>query len=69
MFNKYKLEFEKAQAALQKAVDELDIKKRHTTATQEAFDKAKKRIDELRDAKIVNDKDRARRQASITHTN
>jgi len=68
-FNKYKLEFEKAQAALQKAVDELDIKKRHTTATQEAFDKAKKRIDDLRDQKIANDKDRARRQASISHTN
>lgn len=67
-FNKYKLEYEKAQAALQKAVDELDIKKRHTSATQEAFDKAKKRIDELRDSKVANDKDRARRQASITTT-
>lgn len=67
-FNKYKLEYEKAQAALQKSLDELDIKKKHTHATQEAFDKAKQRIDSLRNQKIVNDKDRARRQASITAT-
>lgn len=65
-FNKAKLELEKAQAALQKSLDELDIKKRHTASTQEAFDKAKQRIDELRDQKISNDKERARRQASIT---
>jgi hypothetical protein len=67
-FNRAKEAYEKTQAALSKALDELDIKKKHTTATQEAFDNAKKRIDQLRDQKVENDKDRARRQASLTTT-
>lgn len=65
--NKAKLAHEKATAALQKATEELDIKKRHTTATTESYDKIKAKIDSLREEKITNDKDRARRHASISH--
>ncbi|UZJ57170.1 hypothetical protein CBS101457_006490 [Exobasidium rhododendri] len=64
--NKAKLSQEKANAALEKAAEELDIKKKHTSATSDAYEKIKKRIESLRSEKIKNDADRARRQASIS---
>lgn len=59
---------EKAAAVLQKAKEELDIKKNHTSSVTKSYDNVKAKIDEHRNAKIANDKDRARRQASMGHT-
>lgn len=59
---------EKAAAALQKAKEEMDIKKNHTSSVTKSYDNVKAKIDEHRNAKIANDKDRARRQASMGHT-
>ena len=65
--NKAKLAQEKTSAALAKAVEELDIKKRHTEATNSSYETIKKKLDDLRNTKIANDQDRARRSAGM-HT-
>ncbi|PWY97142.1 hypothetical protein BCV70DRAFT_80900 [Testicularia cyperi] len=63
--SKAKAEHEKYAAELAKAVEDLDIKKRHTATTHEGYENAKKKIDELRAQKALNDKERATRSAQM----
>jgi len=66
--SRYTTEHDKAAADLEKANEDLEIKKRHTASTQEGYEKAKAHIDELREKKAGNDKDRARRASSMHGT-
>lgn len=63
--SKAKAEHEKYAAGLAKAIEDLDIKKRHTESTREGYENAKKRIDELRNQKTVNDQARSRQAAEL----
>ncbi|SPO29439.1 related to DNA binding protein Ncp1 [Ustilago trichophora] len=63
--SKAKAEYEKYAAELAKAVEDLDIKKRHTESTRVGHETAKKHIDELRNQKTVNDQARSRQAAAI----
>lgn len=66
--SKYTAEHDKTAADLEKAKEDLEIKKRHTASTTEGYEKAKAHIDELRETKAKNDKDRARRASSMHGT-
>ncbi|SPO28434.1 related to DNA binding protein Ncp1 [Ustilago trichophora] len=63
--SKAKAEHEKYAADLAKAVEDLDIKKRHTESTRVGHETAKKHIDELRNQKTVNDQARSRQAAAL----
>jgi hypothetical protein len=63
--NKATLSHEKATAALRKAEEELEIKKRHTATQNDAYESIKQKIESLRKKKMANDKDRASRHASV----
>lgn len=63
--NAAKAEYEKCAAELQKALDDLDIKKKHTQGTRENYEKAKLHIDDLRAQKTVNDAARSRQSAQL----
>lgn len=63
--NKATLAHEKATAALRKAEEELEIKKRHTATQNDAYESIKQKIETLRKNKLANDKDRASRRAPV----
>ncbi|KAJ9474219.1 DNA binding protein [Pseudozyma hubeiensis] len=63
--SKAKAEHEKYAADLSKTFEDLDIKKRHTESTRTGYEEAKRRIDELRNQKTVNDQARSRQAAEL----
>ena len=63
--SKAKAEHEKYAADLAKTFEDLDIKKRHTESTRTGYEESKRRIDELRNQKTVNDQARSRQAAEL----